>query len=145
AESAAPLRTIVPWAVKPPNWLAVSIVTALSEYGATRDRFAVCVTELQVAVMLTEEGPLTAAMDTWNFALDAPGGTVTVGTTGNASVGLLLERVTVRPVAGAGPPRVTVPSVIAPPITDAGLKPATARSGGLPCVFRSTVAVNGFR
>src|SRR5262252_448170 len=94
--------------------------------------------------MFTDEAAVTAAVATWKVAVEAPGGTVTVETTGYASAGLLLESVTVTPDAGAGPPRVTGPCTVVPPITDAGATVARARSGGLACVFRSSVAVVGF-
>src|SRR5215831_16968994 len=93
--------------------------------------------------MLTGEAAVTGAVETWKVAVDAPGGIVTVETTGNASAGLLLESVTVAPDAGAGPPRVTLPCVTTPPMTEAGATAARARSGGLPCVLRSSVAVVG--
>ena len=63
-ESAGPLSTTVPCAVKPPNWPAGLTVRPLNAYGATSARFAACVTELYVAEMITEDAWTTAAVDT---------------------------------------------------------------------------------
>ena len=64
-----------------------------------------------------------------NVALVAPEGTVTLG--GVLAVGLLLERVTLRPAFGAGPVRVTVPVEVAPPPTVVGLRLIPLSEDGL--------------
>src|SRR5690348_5261950 len=79
-------------------------------------------------------------------AKDAPGATVTeVGTVATAV--LLLDNNTVIPAPGAGPLRVTVPVLVAPPVTAAGFRVSEAKATGLTVttavlvVFRYTAEI----
>jgi hypothetical protein len=63
--------------------------------------------------------------------LVCPCGTVTLA--GTVAMGLLLDSVTVKPPAGAGPVRLTSPCVTSPPVTTFGkrFKPASVAAGGM--------------
>src|SRR2546425_12367906 len=86
-----------------------------------------------VAEMVAEVDAVTDTVVTVNVALVAPAGTVTLPTAGTlAAAGLLLERVTSAPVAGAAALRVTVTTEELPPTTLVGFsaRPETVRGGG---------------
>src|SRR3989442_13305001 len=83
--------------------------------------------------MVAEVDGVTATVVPVNVALVTPAGTVTLPTGGTlAAAGLLLERVTTAPPAGAAVLRVTVATEELPPTTLVGLstKPETVRGGG---------------
>lgn len=84
---------------------------------------------LKVAEIVTEVDVLTAAVDTVNVAVIAPGLTATEAGTVATAV-LLLVRETVAPVAGAGPLKVSVPVEIFPPTTDVGFNTTDFGVGG---------------
>ena len=94
---------------------------------------AVLVAPPKLAEMVGEVDAVTDTVVTVNVALVAPAGTVTLPTAGTlAAAGLLLERVTTAPPAGAAALRVTVATEELPPTTLVGLstKPETVRGGG---------------
>src|SRR2546425_7803514 len=94
---------------------------------------AILVAPPKLAEMVAEVDAVTDTVVTVNVALVAPAGTVTLPTGGTlAAAGLLLERVTTAPPAGAAPLRVTVATEELPPTTLVGLstKPETVRGGG---------------
>jgi hypothetical protein len=94
---------------------------------------AVLVTPPKLAERVAEVDAVTDTVVTVNVALVAPAGTVTVPTRGTlAAAGLLLERVTAAPPAGAAALRVTVATEELPPTTLVGfsVKPETVRGGG---------------
>src|SRR2546422_495923 len=83
--------------------------------------------------MVAEVDAVTDTVVTVNVALVTPAGTVTLPTGGTlAAAGLLLERVTTAPPAGAAALRVTVATEELPPTTLVGFsaKPETVRGGG---------------
>src|SRR3989442_14939616 len=69
--------------------------------------------------MVAEVDAATALVVTVNVTLVAPTGTVTLA--GTVAAELLLDSVTCAPPAGAGPPSVTVPVALLPPVTLGGL------------------------
>jgi len=71
----------------------------------------------------------TAVVVILNVAEVIPGETVTLGS-GDATLVLLLDKVTVIPPAGAAPVNVTVPVELAPPITLVGESPSVDMTGG---------------
>src|SRR3989442_15029071 len=94
---------------------------------------AVLVTPQKLAEIVGEVDAVTDTVVTVNVALVAPAGTVTLPTAGTlAAAGLLLERVTSAPVAGAAALRVTVTTEELPPTTLVGFsaRPETVRGGG---------------
>ena len=94
---------------------------------------AVLVTPPKLAEIVAEVDAVTDTVVTVNVALVAPAGTVTLPTAGTlAAAGLLLERVTTAPPAGAAALRVTVATEELPPTTLVGfsVKPETVRGGG---------------
>lgn len=84
-------------------------------------------------VMVTFVLVLTALVETANVTVVFPLETTTLGGTCATAV-LLLDKVTVAPVVGAGPLRVTVPLAPAPPTTLVGFTETEARTiaGGPP-------------
>src|SRR3989442_351583 len=83
---------------------------------------AVLVTPPKLAEIVAEVDAVTDTVVTVNVALVAPAGTVTLPTAGTlAAAGLLLERVTTAPPAGAAALRVTVATEEEPLATLAGL------------------------
>src|SRR3989441_7803034 len=94
---------------------------------------AILVAPPKLAEMVAEVDAVTDTVVTVNVALVAPAGTVTLPTGGTlAAAGLLLERVTTAPPAGAAPLRVTVATEELPPTTLVGfsVRPETVRGGG---------------
>src|SRR2546427_4769327 len=94
---------------------------------------AVLVTPPKLAEIVAEVDAVTDTVVTINVALVAPAGTVTLPTAGTlAAAGLLLERVTTTPPAGAVALNVTVATEELPPTTLVGfsVKPETVRGGG---------------
>src|SRR2546427_4424704 len=94
---------------------------------------AVLVTPPKLAEIVAEVDAVTDTVVTVNVALVAPAGTVTLPTAGTlAAAGLLLERVTTTPPAGAVALNVTVATEELPPTTLVGFspKPDTVRGGG---------------
>src|SRR3989441_9124137 len=75
--------------------------------------------------MVAEVDAVTALVVTVNVTLVAPTGTVTLA--GTVAAELLLDSVTCAPPAGAGPPRVTVPGGLLPPVTLVGLSASGER------------------
>jgi len=82
--------------------------------------------------IVTVVDPITGFVVTVNVALVVPAGMVTVGGT-LAAEGLLLERATCAPPAGAGAFRVTVPveGPSGPPITLVGFRVSEDKTGGI--------------
>src|SRR3989441_668152 len=94
---------------------------------------AVLVTPPKLAEIVAEVDAVTDTVVTVNVALVAPAGTVTLPTAGTlAAAGLLLERVTTAPPAGAAALKVTVATEELPPTTLVGFsaRPETVRGGG---------------
>src|SRR5712692_7338768 len=91
------------------------------------------VTPPKLAEIVAEVDAVTDTVVTVNVALAPPAGTVTLPTAGTlAAAGLLLERVTTAPPAGAAALSVTVATEELPPTTLVGFstKPETVRGGG---------------
>src|SRR2546425_12726298 len=94
---------------------------------------AVLVAPPKLAEMVAEVDAVTDTVVTVNVALVRPAGTVTLPTGGTlAAAGLLLERVTTAPPAGAAALKVTVATEELPPTTLVGFsaRPETVRGGG---------------
>src|SRR5215467_7693976 len=77
--------------------------------------FTAFVTPEKLAVILPIVVTPTAAVETEKLADVALAGTVTVG--GTEAAELALERLTLAPLAGAGPVRLTIPVIDCPPVT----------------------------
>lgn len=71
----------------------------------------------------------TLLVDTVKVAVVAPEATVTVE--GTVADELLEDRLTAKPLDGAGPLIVTVPVDVPPPVTDVGLRLMPVRAGGV--------------
>src|SRR5947208_8372177 len=93
--------------------------------------FTISVAERDVPLMFADSVTvvlaLTAAVVTGKLALEAPAGTVTLAGTA-AAAGLLLDKGTDNPPAGATFASVTMPCAVSPPMTVVGLteNPSTA-------------------
>src|SRR2546427_4101618 len=116
-------------------WARVMVTVSAAGGGAAGVTVssAVLVTPPKLAEMVAEVDAVTDTVVTVNVALVTPAGTVTLPTGGTlAAAGLLLERVTTAPPAGAAALRVTVATEELPPTTLVGLstKPETVRGGG---------------
>jgi hypothetical protein len=83
-----------------------------------------------VAVMLTLVATVTASVVTLKAPLVAPPAIVSVEGTVAALV-LLLVSVTVKPAAGAGPLRTTLPEAVLPPASAPGLREKDVSVAGL--------------
>ena len=82
--------------------------------------------------MVTVVDVATGLVVTVKVALAAAAGTVTLPMPGTeATAGLLLERETTAPPAGAGPFRVTVPVAGVPPVTLVRLRASEETTGGI--------------
>ena len=84
----------------------------------------------RVAEMLTLALAVTASVVTLKVPLVAPAAIVSVAGT-VAAVVLLLASVTLKPDAGAGPLRLTVPTALFPPVRELGFKEKDVSEGGL--------------
>jgi hypothetical protein len=136
-EAAGPLKVTVAVVAVPP--VTVACVSTMDvTVGAFMVSAAVCGTPY-VAVMVACVEALTAAVVTWNVAVDWPAATVAVA--GTVAELLLLASITVA-AAAATPLSVTVPVDAVPPVTAAGFNP-TEVSAGLIMTARSAVAVCG--
>ena len=93
--------------------------------------------------MVAEVDAATALVLTVNVVLVPPAGTVTLP--GTVAAGLLLDRVTGAPPAGAGPFSVTVPVELPvealPPVTVVGFTPSEERRTGFGFTVRVSVRV----
>jgi hypothetical protein len=78
---------------------------------------------------VTDVEKTTMLVFTVNVAVVAPASTVALGGT-VATEGLLLERETAAPPAGAGPFNVTVPVELNPPVTELGSSVSDKTVGG---------------
>jgi hypothetical protein len=116
---AALVNVTVPVEELPPVTLDGFKVTPESAAGSVMVRSDVLVTPAATALIVATVLVETAVVATVNVAVVAPELTVTLG--GKVADGLLLERATVVPPAGAAPVRVTVPVEELPPTTLAGL------------------------
>src|SRR5436305_6803925 len=85
--------------------------------------------------MVTAVAVVTGLVVIGNVAVVVPAGTVTETGT-EAAVALLVTSDTTAPPTGAAAPRVTVPVLPAPPVTEAGLRASDDTSG-----FTVTAAV----
>jgi len=83
-----------------------------------------------VAVMLTAVLAATGSVVTLKVPLVAPPATLKLAGT-VAALGLLLIKVTVRPVGGAGPLKTSVPTEPTPPLTEPGLNVSDVIPAGL--------------
>ena len=117
AVGAGPLRVTVPVADPPPVTRVGERVRDLSA-GAVMLREAVAVEVPRVAVSVAVIEVETAEVATEKLATVAPPATVTVA--GTTALVVLELSLTVIPPAGATLPRVTVPVVEVPPITEVG-------------------------
>ena len=91
--------------------------------------FTVFVTPEKLAVILPIVVTPTAAVETEKLADVAFAGTVTVG--GTEAAELALERLTLAPLAGAGPVKLTIPVIDCPPIALNGVTLIEFNVGGL--------------
>jgi hypothetical protein len=125
---AGPSSVTVPVEEPPPvtpDGLNVSDISV----GGTMTIDADWVTPLFAAKMLTEEDVATAAVVAVNVALVAPAGTVIEDDTA-ATEESLLDKEIARPLLGAGPLRLTVPTEELPPVSLAGVIETDMRVGG---------------
>ena len=90
---------------------------------------AVLDTPLSVAVIVSVVGALPLAVLIVNVAVLPPAAIFTVA--GNTASEGLPDNVMTKPPVGAGPLRVTVPVVLLPPATMAGLNLIAVNDGGL--------------
>lgn len=126
ADGAAPDNVTVPWAPEPPVTLAGLTETLCSAAGGGAAAAGVTVSvpvrvvPLYEAVMTTAVLAATGEVVIVKSPVKPVDGTVTVAGTA-ATPGLLLERETTAPVAGAGVLSTTVPNDESPPTTVAGL------------------------
>lgn len=135
-QGAGPLSVTVPVALLPLVTLAGVMVMPVSVVGESCDDDGVTVTVAllvmlpPVAVMVTDVDWATVVVVIVNVALVAPAATVTaVGTVATES--LALSSATTTPLAGAGPFNVTVPTLLLPPRTVAGLIVSLDNAGGV--------------
>jgi hypothetical protein len=118
AAGAGPVSVTFPTAVEPPETVDGSRVSDVSAAGWTVT-FTVFVTPEKLAVILPIVVAPTGAVETEKLTDVAFAGTVTTGGTEAAEVAL--ERLTLAPIAGAGPVRLTVPVIDCPPVILDGL------------------------
>jgi hypothetical protein len=87
---------------------------------------------------VAEAAAATALVVTLKVALVAPAATVTLA--GTLTAGLLLERLTCAPPAGAAAVSVAVPVAVPPPVTLSGLTASDARIGGVETLEGTRIA-----
>jgi len=130
--------------VTPPRPLALTVSVAVcggggaGATGATV-RLAVSVAPPYVAEIVTPVDVLTDPVETLNPALVAPAATVTLA--GTVAAGLLLDKLTTAPPAGAPLVSVTVPCALEPDDTVAGLIETACRLAGADGGVTVSVAV----
>ena len=115
---AAPLSVTVPVEPVPPITVLVGMVTDLTATDAPMLKPELTVLPFTVAERLSEITEFTRAVVMANVSEVLPAGTVTLG--GTWAAGLLDETVTTTPPVGAGLLNVTVPVLLAPPVTELG-------------------------
>src|SRR6266852_1721931 len=125
---AGPVSVTVPCELEPPT-TEVGLSTRLeTASGGGTVSEVVRVPLASAAERVTEVAALTFDVVTGKFALVVPPGTVTLAGT-EATPGLLLERATVVPPAGAAIASVTVPCAVLPPATVEGLTDSESELG----------------
>lgn len=110
---AGPENVTVPVELSPPGKVVGFSVSEASANGVISN-VTIADVPLSVAVIVAAVVVLTLIVPAVNVAVVCPAGTVTVAGTDTR---LLHVRETAIPPAGAGPPRVTVPTVVLPPTT----------------------------
>jgi hypothetical protein len=125
---AAPERATEPVAPLLPITV-VGFTESDTRVGALTARVAVCVVPPAIPEIVATTSVDVAVVVTPNVAVVAAPATVTLG--GTAADPLSLESATTKPPAGAADVRVTVPVEGVPPMTPAGLKEISVRTGGL--------------
>ncbi len=123
---------IVPVDVRPP-WMVVGDSVRLSPGVVVTVKVAVFVTLPRVAEIVALLATATVPVLIVKGAVVAPAGTTTLA--GGTAKAAFDERVTVVPVAGAAPFRVTVPVEVVPPGTVAGFTLTPVRTGGVTVNF----------
>jgi len=129
-----PLRVTVPVEEFPPT-TDVGLSVTLVRVGALMVNVAVFVVLPCVPVIVAVVVEATEDVVTVNVAVVAPAGTVTVPGT-SATVAEELRLMTLPPEP-AGPPMVTVPVELLPPVTVVGFRDSAVKAGG----FTVSVAV----
>jgi hypothetical protein len=115
---AGPFKLNVPVELEPPLTVLGFKVSEMSSIGL-RVSVAVLLTKLAVADIVTEVAAETEIAEIEKLAELCPLGTVTV--LGTVADGLLLSKLTVIPLAGATPLKVTVPVAVPAPASVLGL------------------------
>lgn len=133
---AFPVRLTVPTAVAPPATVDGNTVRPISDAGLMVI-VTVFITVPAVAEMIAVPIACTADVVTLNVAELAPLGTTTVA--GTCAIAAFDDRLTVNPLAGAAPPKVTVPVELDPPPTIVGDSVKPDKTGGVR--FRVAVLV----
>ena len=127
-EPVGPLRVTIPVEDVPPV-TEVGDTVSVASVGGVMVSVAVCFTEPTVAVTTADVVVETAEVETVNVAVFCPDGTTTFA--GTIAAELLELKVTVVPLEGASPVRVTVPVEVVPPETEVGERDRFAKSGGV--------------
>lgn len=126
AAAAGPLRVTVPVEASPPV-TAEGLNVMEATTGGKMPRVAVWLTAPAAAVTVAVVFAATIDVVTVNVPLVAPAATVTLA--GTCADALFDEVVTEKPPAGAGPVRVSVPVLDAPPVTCVGFSASVLSFG----------------
>lgn len=135
---AGPFSETVPVADVPPT-MEVGVTVRLDKDAPLIVKAALWVTAPKVPEIVAVVVAPTALVVTVNEADVVPAATVTEA--GNVALVLLDDRLTVVPIAGAGPLRITVPIEGAPPTTDVGERVRLVNTGGVTVMVAVRVVV----
>ena len=145
AAGRSPERETVPVTVVAPPTTEVAFRATCLSNGGTTVNWPFSVTRWYVAEIVTGVDAATSAVEILNVAACDPAGIVTEFPSGKNAAGSLLDNVTNAPSSGAGPPRETVPVIVAPARTDlaprimeVSFMVTCASNGGRPDVLRTT-------
>lgn len=126
---AGPVKVTVPVELPPARMLVgFRVKDARDTVPDRMDSVAVLVTPFRLAVIRAFVDEVTVSVVTVKVAVALPAATLTDD--GTIADKLLLERLTERPPAGAGPVRVTVPVDGLPPTTDVGFSDTDDNAAG---------------